>query len=136
MKRPQQNNQNLDNQNMVQKFNRKSIYTIGFTYNTSAGGTIEPQPNLGGRARFLHGIVITIPDANKNDVEEISLNINSEQVIKTVPVQSYLPNVNSYKEAQFYYLGKILTGADTTDLLIKATNTHSFGITFYLSDTV
>lgn len=134
--RPTQNNRNLDNQNVVQKFNKKSIYTIGFTYNTSAGGTMEQQPNLGGRARFLHGIVITIPAANVNDVEEISLQINSEQVIKTAPVQAYLPNVNIFKEAQFYFLGKILTGADTADLLVKATNAHSFGITFYLSDTV
>lgn len=137
IKIPHGNNNNLSNQNEIQKYNAKSIYTMGFVYTAPASPAEETfNPTLGGAARFLHGIVLWVPTANLNDEDYVSLNINSEQVLKGTPSQSYLPNVNIYKEKQYYALNKILFGNDNVDFITKFTNTHKVAVTFYLSNAV
>lgn len=134
---PEGKNRDLSNIGNIQAYNAQSIYTMGFSYTGPASPAEETfVPQLGGAARFLHGIVLWIPNANVNDEDFISLNINSEQILKGTPTQSYNPVVNIYKEKQYYALNKILFGNDDVNFITKFANSHKVAITFYLSNAV
>jgi hypothetical protein len=49
---------NFGNQKQLQNFNNASIYTKGFNFTSQSNTTNEESINLGGKARFLHGITV------------------------------------------------------------------------------
>lgn len=126
----------LVNQKTIQDFNNAQIYTKGFNYNLTAGVANTNTPQLGGKARQLHGVCFFVPNANINDDDIISLVINSEQVIDNVNWKAYSPaNANNqYKGAQFFPLKRALSGADDVQLVIQAVNAHRVYPVFYLSN--
>jgi len=130
---------NFNDQKQVQNFNNASIYTKGFTFTSQANTDNIESINLGGKARFLHGIVF-FGDANfGQDRDILNLVINSEQVINNVPSWTYTPwggqfAGNIIKERQFYPLQRKLSGADSTQLSLKTLNSHEWSVVFYLSD--
>ena len=131
------NQNNFDNQKLIQNFNNASIYTKGFAFKSQANTTNEESINLGGKARFLHGINIFFDPNFVNDQDLVSLVINSEQLIDNVIWFSYNPqgpSGNIFKERQFFPLQRKLSGADSTQISLKSANAHNYYIVFYLSD--
>lgn len=131
------NQNNFNDQKAIQNFNNSSIYTKGFNFTSQANTVNVESINLGGKARFLHGIVFFGDAAFPNDRDILSLVINSEQVINNVPWWTYNPQGSSgniIKERQFYPLQRKLSGADSTSLSLLTLNQHEYSIVFYLSD--
>ena len=132
------NQNNFGNQKQIQNFNNQSIYTKGFNFTTQPNTTNEESINLGGKARFLHGIVVFFDPNFGNDQDLLSLVINSEQLIDNVIWQAYNPQGafgNIFKERQFFPLQRKLSGADSTSISLKSVNSHNWYVVFYLSDT-
>lgn len=129
---------NFNDQKATQNFNNASIYTKGFTFNSQANTDNIESINLGGKARFLHGVIV-FGDLNNfgGDRDILNLVINSEQVISNVPWWAYNPQGqagNIIKERQFFPLQRKLSGADSTTVSLKTINAHEWSIVFYLSD--
>lgn len=133
------NQNDFNDQKAIQQFNNASIYTKGFTFTSQANTDNTESINLGGKARFLHGIVFFGDPNFPNDRDILSLVINSEQLINNVPWWTYSPwggtaPGNIIKERQFFPLQRKLSGADSTQLNLKTLNSHEYSIIFYLSD--
>lgn len=128
----------LNDTKSIQQFNNASIYTKGFTFTSQANTDNIESINLGGKARFLHGIVFFGDQNFGGDRDILNLVINSEQVINNVPSWTYTPYGisagNIFKERQFYPLQRKLSGADSTQVSLKTINSHEWSIIFYLSD--
>lgn len=128
----------LNDTKAIQQFNNASIYTKGFTFTSQANTDNIESINLGGKARFLHGIVFFGDQNFGGDRDILNLVINSEQVINNVPSWTYTPYGigagNIIKERQFYPLQRKLSGADSTQVSLKTINSHEWSIIFYLSD--
>ena len=121
----------------IQSFNKAQIYTKGFEYNTTAGTPSNFAPQLGGKARKLHGIVVFSDPNNITDADKMSLVLNSEQLINNVVWWAYNPQGavgNIFKEGQFFSLPRPLSGADDVQIQWEAINAHKVYIVFYLSD--
>lgn len=131
------NQSNLDNIKTIQQFNNASIYTKGFNFTSQANTVNSESINLGGKARFLHGICV-YGDMNFGaDQDILSLVINSEQLIDKVIWWSYNPqgqSGNIFKERQFFPLQRKLSGADSTTITLETQNAHTWHVVFYLSD--
>jgi len=128
---------NFGNQKQLQNFNNASIYTKGFSFTSQANTTNEESINLGGKARYLHGICVYGDFNFINDEDILSLVINSEQLIDNVIWWSYNPqgaSGNIFKERQFFPLQRKLSGADSTSVSLKTANSHNWYIVFYLSN--
>ena len=131
------NQNNFGNQKNLQAFNNASIYTKGFAFTSQAGTVNQESINLGGKARFLHGICVYSDMANGADKDILSLVINSEQIIDNVIWWNYNPqgqSGNIFKERQFFPLQRKLSGADSTSVSLKTANAHDWFIVFFLSD--
>ena len=134
----------LNNINMVtgaqapsQQFTRQQIYTKGYQYTVASGSGNQFNPNLGGKARFLWGICLFSEAANANDLDIISLTINSEVIIDKVLWNTYNPqntSGNASKRDQFFALPRLLSGADSVEIAYNSVNAHKINIVFYLSD--
>ena len=128
----------LNDTKAIQQFNNASIYTKGFTFTSQANTDNIESINLGGKARFLHGIVFFGDQNFGGDRDILNLVINSEQVINNVPSWAYTPlgagPGNIMKERQFYPLQRKLSGADSTQVSLNTLNSHEWSIIFYLSD--
>lgn len=129
----------LNDTKAIQQFNNASIYTKGFTFTSQANTDNIESINLGGKARFLHGIVFFGDQNFGGDRDILNLVINSEQVINNVPSWTYTPwggqfAGNIIKERQFYPLQRKLSGADSTTVALKTINSHEWSVIFYLSD--
>lgn len=126
--------QNID---AIQKFNNSQIYTKGFSYTTQANTTNTFSPQLGGKCRQLHGIVLFFPAASINDDDTMSLGINEETIIDNVNWRTYSPvaqNGNAFKPNQMFEIRRALSGSDSVVLQIRSVNAHQLYITFYLSN--
>lgn len=133
------NQNNFNDQKQIQAFNNASIYTKGFTFTSQANTDNIESINLGGKARFLHGIVFFGDTNFANDRDILNLVINSEQIINNVPAWAYTPwggaaPGNIIKERQFYPLQRKLSGADSTTVSLNTPNSHEWSVIFYLSD--
>jgi hypothetical protein len=138
---PENNIRNLSmvngNQSKGQEFTNKQLYTRGFTYNVVSGPGNNFAPNLGGKARFLHGITIYSESNNAGDFDLFSLTINSEVIVDKVLWLNYNgqgPSGNIFKTDQFYALPRMLSGSDSVQLNYDSVNVHKIHIVFYLSD--
>ena len=130
------NQNDFDNTKQLQHFTNKQIYTKGFDFNTTAGVNTFPI-QLGGKCRKLHGITVYVEQNNVGDPDKISLVINSEQLINNAIWWAYNPQGqagNIFKDGQFFALPRNLSGADDTQLVWEAINSHKIYIVFYLSD--
>lgn len=122
----------------VQNFTNQQLYTKGFEYNVQAGTANQFTPQLGGKARFLWGIMVFINEqVNWVDPDTMSLVVNSEQIIDKVIWWAYNGQSNTgnvFKERQYFPLPRFLSGADSVELTWSAINAHKINIVFYLSD--
>lgn len=131
------NQNNFGNIKSLQQFNNASIYTKGFSFNSQAGTTNQESINLGGKARFLHGICVYFDQNFGSEQDILSLVINSEQLIDNVIWWNYNPqgqSGNIFKERQFFPLQRKLSGSDSTQLSLKSVQAHAYHIVFFLSD--
>lgn len=131
---PKINTFNFDNQDAVQDFNQRQIYTKGFQFNPQTGVNEFPCV-LGGKARVLHGICVYSELPADNDI--VSLNINSELVVDNVLWKTYNPegqSGNIYKSDQYFKLTRSLSGSDSVQLNWNALNAKKIWIVFYLSN--
>lgn len=129
-------NYNLNNQPDVQKFNNQAVYTKGFTQGLQSGSSNLFNLQLGGKPRRLFGIILSVPNANQNDDDIISLTINSEIIIDKVIWKAYSPsNVhNAFKTEQYFEIPRGLSGSDTVEMAVNAVNAHNLFIVFYLAN--
>lgn len=131
------NQNNFGNQKTIQDFNNRQIYTKGFSFNSQANTTNEESINLGGKARFLHGVCF-YGDFNFGGDRDIwSLVINSEQVIDNVIWWNYNPQGqvgNIFKTDQFFATPRPLSGSDSVASILKTLNAHPYDVVFFLSD--
>ena len=128
---------NFNNSKQLQNFTNAQIYTKGFDFNTTAGTSNTFPIQLGGKARKLHGITVYSETANVNDLDKISLVINSEQIINNVIWWAYNPQGqagNIFKDAQYFAIPRKLSGADDCQFVVDSVNAHKIFIVFYLSD--
>jgi hypothetical protein len=126
---------NLNDIAAIQKFNNAAIYTVGFNDTTAIGNSNSYSPKLGGKCRRLWGINIFYPTANLNDADIINLTINSEQILQNTIWKAYNPTSgNPYKNEQFFFLPRALSGSDSIELKINAIAAHEFQVVFYLSN--
>lgn len=131
------NQNNFDNIKTIQAFNNASIYTKGFSFTSQAGTDNKENINLGGKARFLHGICVYFDMNYGAEQDKLSLLINSEQLIDNVIWWNYNPqgqSGNIFKERQFFPLQRKLSGSDSTELTLKSVKAHDYHIVFFLSD--
>lgn len=131
------NQNDFKGQKQIQDWNNRQIYTKGFSFNSQANTTNEESINLGGKARFLHGICFYSDFNFAGDRDLLSLVINSEQLIDNVIWWNYNPQGqtgNIFKTNQFFALPRPLSGADSVQLILKTLNAHPYDIVFFLSD--
>lgn len=131
------NQNNFGNQKNLQDFNNRQIYTKGFSFNSQANTTNEESIQLGGKARFLHGVCFYGDFNFAGDRDIWSLVINSEQVIDNVIWWNYNPQGqagNIFKTDQFFGTPRPLSGADSVQSILKTLNAHPYDVVFFLSD--
>lgn len=124
-------------QSESQTFTNKQIYSKGFTYSVVSGPGNNFSPNLGGKARFLYGVLLFVEAPNANDLDTFSLTINSEVAIDKVLVSAYNPQIiggNIFKTDQFFALPRLMSGSDSIQLNYDSINVHKIHAVFYLSD--
>lgn len=130
-------NTSTGNQQEIQAFTNKQIYSKGFEYNVVPGAGNEFSPNLGGKARFLYGIGVYNEMNNIADLDKLSLTLNSEVIVDKVLWMAYNPqgaSGNIFKTDQFFALPRILSGSDAVQINWESINAHKVNIVFYLSD--
>lgn len=134
-KRPEIQMDNLDfkNRNFVQR----QIYTKGFSYKSQAGVTNSEAPQLGGKARFLHGVCFYGDFNFPIDRDIWSLTVNQEIIVDKVIWWNYNPQGqagNFFKTEQFFALPRPLSGSDSVMSQLTTINSHDYDIVFFLSD--
>lgn len=128
-----ENNLGKGNRDFVQS----QIYTKGFSYKSQANVTNNEAPQLGGKARFLHGICFYGDFNFINDRDILSLTLNQEVIIDKVIWWNYNPQGaggNIFKREQFFGIPRPLSGSDSVITQLTTINAHDYDIVFFLSD--
>jgi hypothetical protein len=127
---------NQSNQQNVQDFIKGQIYSKGFEFGAQPGPNTF-NPNLGGAARRLFGLILFTENNNIFDPDLISLTINNEVIIDNVVWWAYNPqgpSGNIFKQAQYFELPRPMSGSDSVAIQYQSVNAHKIYPVFYLSD--
>jgi len=131
--------ENNVSQETIQSFNKRQIYSKGFSFQTQANTTNNFPIQLNGNARRLYGITLFFPVADINAEDIISLSINEENVITETIWWNYStqsPNGNQFKREAYFPLSRSLSGTDTIALSVKSTGAHKLYPVFWMSNSV
>lgn len=102
---------NFQNSADIQKFINKQLWVAGGTYNSAAGTTTTTTVKWGGQSRFLCGFNFY---ANNPANHAISIILNQETIIDSVPMSFLVPNgaFGNIKFLQYFEFIRPLSGSD------------------------
>lgn len=105
----------------------KPMFTSGFTFTTTAGGTVTFNINLSGNVSELLGLVVI----GGLDADIGTLKVNNDILLQDTSLAAFNPSINIYKDAQYFKLPRKLFGTDVITLQVSAAAAHQFRPIFY-----
>jgi hypothetical protein len=106
---------------------KKNMFTQGFIFNVTAGGTVDFRINLSGNVSELLGIVVL--NSLVNDIG--TLKVNNDILLQDTTLAAFNPSTNIYKGFQYFPLPRKLMGTDVIVLTVAAGAAHQIFPVFY-----
>lgn len=123
---------NFKNQTEIQDFINKQLWATGGDINTSAGNTVSTTVKWGGQSRFLIGFNFY---AFNPDQHLLSLVLNNETMIDSVPLNFFVPNGfnGNIQFYQYFEFIRPLSGSDTMVISLNSAISEQVGYGIYMT---